>query len=65
MLFSATVMAIRIDNSLTPKKLIPKIERLFDLSAQKILSLEKIWRPDHGTPVFTVKGRYTTRGWTE
>ena len=35
------------------------------LSAQKILSLEKSWKPEQGTPVFTVKGRYTSRGWTE
>jgi len=58
-------MSIRIDNKLTPQKLVPKIERLFELSAEKILSLEKTWSPKQGTPVFTVKGRYTTRGWTE
>jgi unsaturated chondroitin disaccharide hydrolase len=58
-------MALRIDPKLTPQKLAPKIERLFDLSAQKILSIEKTWKPQDGTPVFTVKGRYTTRGWTE
>ena len=59
------IMPIRINNSLTAQKLIPKIERLFDLSAGKIVSLEKTWKPENGTPVFTVKGRYTTRGWTE
>ncbi|MCX6904913.1 MAG: glycosyl hydrolase, partial [Verrucomicrobia bacterium] len=58
-------MPIRIHNSLTAQKLLPKIERLFDLSARKIVSLEKTWKPENGTPVFTVKGRYTTRGWTE
>jgi unsaturated chondroitin disaccharide hydrolase len=58
-------MPTRIDSSLTPKKLIPKIERMFQLSARKILDLEKTWRPNDGTPVFTVKGRYTSRGWTE
>ena len=56
---------MRIDHSLTARKLLPKIERLFDLSAQKILHLEKTWKPENGTPVFTVKGRYTSRGWTE
>src|SRR5438477_8837713 len=47
------------------KKLLPKLNRLFDVSAPKILSLEKSWDPAKGTPVFTVKGKYTSRGWTE
>src|SRR6185369_2006571 len=58
-------MAIKIDFKLTPQKLLPKVERLFELSARKILSIEKTWKPGHGTPVFTVKGTYTSRGWTE
>src|SRR5436309_13910837 len=58
-------MALRIDRSLTPQKLLPRIERLFELSAGKILSIEKSWNPRKGTPVFTVKGKYTSRGWTE
>src|SRR5438067_2663806 len=56
---------MKIDHHLRTQKLARNIERLFELSAQKILSLEKIWRAERGTPVFTVKGRYTTRGWTE
>jgi hypothetical protein len=58
-------MAIRIDYQLTPAKLAPAIERLFDLSGQKILALEKRWNPAKGTPVFTAGGKYTSRGWTE
>jgi hypothetical protein len=58
-------MAIKIHPHLRPKQLLPALERLFDLSAAKILSLEKAWQPARGTPVFTVRGRYTTRGWTE
>jgi unsaturated chondroitin disaccharide hydrolase len=58
-------MAIKIDSKLTVQKLIPKIERLFELSAEKILSIEESAKPGAGTPVFTVKGRYTSRGWTE
>jgi unsaturated chondroitin disaccharide hydrolase len=58
-------MAIRIDPKLTPAKLLPQIERLFELSAEKILSIENSWNPEKGTPVFTVKGKYTSRGWTE
>src|SRR6266571_3319320 len=58
-------MAIRIDHRLAAHKLVPKINRLFDLSAAKILSLEKTWDASKGTPVFTAKGKYTSRGWTE
>ena len=58
-------MAIKIDSKLTPQKLVPQIERVFELSGQKILSIEKSWKPSAGTPVFTVKGKYTSRGWTE
>ena len=58
-------MAIKIDSKLTPKKLVPQIERVFESSAQKILSIERTWKPEQGTPVFTVKGKYTSRGWTE
>ena len=56
---------IRIDPSVTPERLRPKLEHLFDLSARKILSIEKYWNPANGTPVYTIEGRYTSRGWTE
>lgn len=58
-------MALRMDRRLAALALVPKIERLFDLSAQKILALEKTWEPAKGTPVVTVRGRYTSRAWTE
>src|SRR5499426_619701 len=58
-------MPTKIDFKLTPEKLVSKIERMFELSAGKILSIEKTWKPEQGTPVFTVKGKYTSRGWTE
>jgi hypothetical protein len=58
-------MALRIDPDLTPRQLLPAIDRMFELSAAKILDLEKSWQPAQGTPVFTVAGRYTSRGWTE
>jgi unsaturated chondroitin disaccharide hydrolase len=58
-------MPIKIDSTLTSQKLVPKLTRLFDLSAQKILSLERTWNPSKGTPVFTARGRYTSRSWTE
>ncbi len=56
---------IAIKKSITPQRLRPAVDRLFELSAQKIRSIEKSWNPERGTPVFTVQGHYTTRGWTE
>jgi unsaturated chondroitin disaccharide hydrolase len=56
---------IQIDRTRTPVDLLPKIDRLFELSAQKILSIERTWTASSGAPVFTVEGRYTARGWTE
>src|SRR6266496_310952 len=58
-------MPLKIDSTLTAKKLLPRLERMFELSGDKILSIEKSWKPEQGTPVFTVKGCYTSRGWTE
>lgn len=58
-------MPLQIDRTLTPQALLPRIERLFELSAAKILAIEGTWKPAAGTPVFTVRGRYTSRGWTE
>ena len=58
-------MSLKINTHLTAQTLRPKVERLFELSAGKILSLEQAWKPSQGAPVFTVKGRYTSRGWTE
>lgn len=38
---------------------------MFDLSGDKIRALQKSWEPSRGTPVFTIQGKYTSRGWTE
>ena len=56
---------IRLDQRLTPKALLPAIDRMFDLSGRKVGLIEKVWNPADGTPVFTVRGKYTSRGWTE
>jgi unsaturated chondroitin disaccharide hydrolase len=45
--------------------LAPRLRRLFELSGQKIHSIESGWRPEQGSPVFTSGGKYTSRGWTE
>ena len=56
---------IRINTQLQATQLLPALDRLFDLSGQKILNLQQSWNPQKGSPVFTVDGTYTSRGWTE
>jgi len=56
---------MRSDRTRRPADLLSAIDRLFELSAAKILSIEDSWKAGDGSPVFTVNGRYTARGWTE
>ena len=56
---------MQINEALKVEDLKSQIERLFEYSGQKILDIEDTWQPEQGTPVFTVAGTYTTRGWTE
>ncbi|MDI7275965.1 MAG: glycosyl hydrolase [Anaerolineae bacterium] len=56
---------MRIDDRLRPGDLIRKIDRLWELSAEKILAIERTWDAAQGSPVYTVEGRYVSRGWTE
>jgi len=56
---------IQIDSSLQAADLAPKLKKLWDASAPKILSIDADDKPGAATPVFTVKGKYTARGWTE
>ncbi|MFI5377941.1 MAG: glycosyl hydrolase, partial [Tepidisphaerales bacterium] len=56
---------MKIDQTITPSNLVKPLDRLFDLAARKVRDLDRNWDSSRGTPVFTVDGRYTTRGWTE
>ena len=56
---------IHIDPALTPKNFEAAARRVFEASAPKIRALQKRWKASHGTPVFTIAGKYTSRGWTE
>lgn len=56
---------MKINESLTVDDLMPKVDRLWEASAAKIESIEESCPPGHASPVFTVEGRYTARGWTE
>ena len=56
---------LNIDFSLTPKSLQPKLLQFWQLSGEKIIAIERNYDPMNGSPVFTVNGTYSTRGWTE
>ena len=56
---------LQIDESLTPQDLHKPIERMWKRSAACLDALDHAWKPADGSPVFTIKGRYTSQGWTE
>src|SRR5262245_43769650 len=60
-----TLIVIKLDRKLTPTDLLPKLERFWARSAECIDSIEETCPPGSASPVFTVKGRYTAKGWTE
>ena len=56
---------IKLHDALSPADLRPGIDTLFTVAAEKIRRLDTSWDPARGTPVYTVEGIYTSRGWTE
>lgn len=56
---------MKIDTTVTPESLSGALERFWELSGRKIDLIEKEYDSSQGSPVFTVNGKYTTRGWTE
>jgi hypothetical protein len=56
---------MKVDYTLRPSSLAPKLCRFWDLSGRKIRRIEETWDDAKGAPVFTVAGKYTVRGWTQ
>ncbi|GAB3881858.1 glycoside hydrolase family 88 protein [Spirosoma agri] len=56
---------MQINNSLQPIDLSAKLDQFWALSGQKIQLINQQYDLSKGSPVFTVQGQYTTRGWTE
>ncbi len=56
---------LQIDYSLTLNDLKDKLKRFWSLSGEKITAIQNEYDDSQGSPVYTVKGKYTTRGWTE
>jgi len=55
---------MKIDRTLTPERLLPAIEAMWQVSGGKILSIDATLDRSAGAPVHTVAGRYRPRGWT-
>lgn len=56
---------IKINPDLKPGDLSGRLEKFWQLSEEKIYLIEKQYDESKGSPVFTVDGVYSTRGWTE
>ena len=56
---------VDINYGLTVEALSPLLDNCWKLSGEKILDIDQHYDLSKGTPVYTVNGRYTTRGWTE
>lgn len=56
---------LQINNGLQPSDLVKLLSAFWELSGRKIKNIEQHYDVSKGSPVFTVKGKYTTRGWTE
>jgi unsaturated chondroitin disaccharide hydrolase len=56
---------IDLKSKLDPQDLSDKLKTFWDLSGRKINLIDKYYDEAKGSPVFTIEGKYTTRGWTE
>lgn len=56
---------IKLKENLKPEDLKAPLSRLWDLSGRKIALIRDEYDTAKGAPVYTVEGKYTTRGWTE
>jgi unsaturated chondroitin disaccharide hydrolase len=56
---------ITIKKELKAADLRQPLQRFWALSGEKVRHIEQHYEVAKGSPVFTVKGQYTTRGWTE
>ncbi|HCR91421.1 MAG TPA: glycosyl hydrolase [Prolixibacteraceae bacterium] len=56
---------MKINNQLRPEELNRKLEKFWTLSGEKIIRISREYDDSKGSPVFTVNGKYSTRGWTE
>ncbi len=56
---------MKTDGSIRPSHLADDLGRFFSIAGKKTRHLVETWNPKDGAPVFTQRGKYTSRGWTE
>jgi hypothetical protein len=54
-----------VNNELKVEDLVKKLTNFWNLSGKKIHLIQQSYDIQKGSPVYTVNGAYTTRGWTE
>jgi len=56
---------MKLDSNISLNHLEQPLKRFWELSGEKINLIETSFDTSNGAPVFTEKGKYVTRGWTE
>lgn len=56
---------IHVQEQLTPRDLLPRMEKMWLASADRLDRIEGRWKIGSPTPVFTIDGLYQAQGWTE
>jgi unsaturated chondroitin disaccharide hydrolase len=56
---------MKVDFKIRPGDFAAKLRRFWELSGEKVWRIERAFDAAKGSPVFTVRGKYTQRGWTE
>ena len=56
---------MKTNQTLSPSDLKQSLDRFWKVSGQKIDLINSEYDDSQGSPVFTVAGKYSTRGWTE
>lgn len=56
---------MKLDSAISINDLEAPLKRFWELSGEKINLIESNFDTAKGAPVFTEKGKYVTRGWTE
>ena len=56
---------LKINERISPQDLQPKLNALFECAGPKIQAIKASQADSGPSPVFTIAGQYTSRGWTE
>lgn len=56
---------MKVNTDISIDSLKNKLDRFWILASEKAEMLDRDYDPSKGSPVFTIEGKYTTRGWTE